>query len=205
MNERYRDQFATRERLQLCFLSASRRRHLTPSFRKASAKMDMDMHMAGGDRSSKPALSADGIDFSNSTQAGEFLEYLLNDDELKIIGNDYAIKFWFGVVVIIGLATLSNFAQWLTLHTAATSSSRSSKTAFCQAENCTLSMVSDGYCYCTRNQLSPNRSIFNPLVDESQHSSSGAVLVLWVFPSFSTSSRSSASSLPWSIIYQARL
>lgn len=77
--------------------------------------MDMDMHMGGDSASAVPALSADGVDFSNSTQAAEFLEDLLNDDELKIIGNKYATYFWYGVIVAIGIATLANFLQWLTL------------------------------------------------------------------------------------------
>ncbi|CZT17577.1 related to ferric reductase (metalloreductase) [Ramularia collo-cygni] len=78
--------------------------------------MDMNMHMGGGDdTTSNVVLSADGIDFSNSTQAAEFLDDLLNDDELKIIGNNYAKYFWYGVVVIVGLATLANFLNWLTL------------------------------------------------------------------------------------------
>lgn len=75
----------------------------------------MDMDMGAGDTSSNVALSADGVDFSNSTQAAEFLEDLLNDDQLKIIGNQYATYFWYGIVVVIGLATLSNLLQWLTL------------------------------------------------------------------------------------------
>ncbi|SMY23516.1 unnamed protein product [Zymoseptoria tritici ST99CH_1A5] len=73
---------------------------------------DMDMGM---DNSSTPILSPDGVDFSNSTQAADFLEQLLNDDDLKVIGNDYAKKFWYGVVTIIALATLLNFLRWLTL------------------------------------------------------------------------------------------
>lgn len=77
--------------------------------------MDMDMDMGAGDSSSNVPLSAVGVDFSNSTQAADFLANLLNDDELKVIGNDYASYFWYGVVIIIGLATLSNFLQWLTL------------------------------------------------------------------------------------------
>lgn len=77
--------------------------------------MDMDMDMGGGDASTDVALSADGVDFSNKTQAAEFLEDLLNDDRLKVIGNNYAKYFWYGIVAVIGLATLFNFLQWLTL------------------------------------------------------------------------------------------
>lgn len=77
--------------------------------------MDMDMDMGSGDTSSNVALSSAGVDFSNLTQASDFLADLLNDDELKVIGNNYAKSFWYGVVVVIGLATLCNFLQWLTL------------------------------------------------------------------------------------------
>jgi hypothetical protein len=78
--------------------------------------MDMDMgDMDMGSSTSPAMLSAEGVDFSNTTQASQFLEDLLNDDDLKVIGNDYAKKFWYGVVALIALATLLNFLQWLTL------------------------------------------------------------------------------------------
>ena len=76
--------------------------------------MDMDMDMGGGDSSSGP-LSATGVDFSDPDQASEFLEALLNDDQLKVIGNAYARYFWYGVIVVIGIASLFKIARWLTL------------------------------------------------------------------------------------------
>ncbi|KAF7188478.1 Ferric/cupric reductase transmembrane component 7 [Pseudocercospora fuligena] len=79
---------------------------------------DMDMggmDMAGSSSSSMTPLSADGVDFSNETQAMDFLGDLLDDTYLKIDGANYAKYFWYGIVVVVGIATLFNFARWLTL------------------------------------------------------------------------------------------
>ena len=73
------------------------------------------MDMNGGGGVPMGALSPDGVDFSNETQASEFLELLLDDDQLKIIGNAYATYFWYGTVVAITLASAFNFAQWVVL------------------------------------------------------------------------------------------
>ena len=40
-----------------------------------------------------------------------FLMALLDDSELKIVGNKYAMYFWFGVVALIVVATLLNVAS----------------------------------------------------------------------------------------------
>lgn len=74
------------------------------------------MDMGGGDGGSG-VLTTKGVDFSNQTQAAEFLEALLNDDELKIIGSAYARYFWYGVAVAVGVATVINLARILTLRT----------------------------------------------------------------------------------------
>lgn len=60
-------------------------------------------------------LSPDGVDFSNATQAQDFLSQILDDDELKIIGNAYARYFWYGIVVTIGVAAIFHWTYWLTL------------------------------------------------------------------------------------------
>lgn len=60
-------------------------------------------------------LSASGVNFSDPDQAADFLEALLNDDELKVIGNAYARYFWYGVVVVVGLASIFRWTRWLTL------------------------------------------------------------------------------------------
>jgi ferric-chelate reductase len=72
----------------------------------------MDMSM--GDVPSGP-LSAAGVDFSNSTQAANFLAELLDDTELQVEGNTYAKYFWYGVVVVVGLVAVYNVARWLDL------------------------------------------------------------------------------------------
>lgn len=79
------------------------------------ADMDMDMSgmdMGGDSGTSLTPLSADGVDFSNATQAADFLENLLDDDQLKIIGNNYAKYFWYAVIVVIAIATIFNFLRW---------------------------------------------------------------------------------------------
>lgn len=72
------------------------------------------MDMGGGGGGSGP-LSSKGVDFSNETQAAEFLEALLNDDELKIVGSAYARYFWYGVAVAVAIAAIVNLVQIMTL------------------------------------------------------------------------------------------
>ncbi|KAF1357137.1 ferric reductase-like protein like transmembrane component [Delphinella strobiligena] len=77
--------------------------------------MDMgSMSSMGGDSSMTP-LSPDGVDFSNSTQANDFLGDLLDDSMLQISGNTYARYFWYGVVVVIGIAGIVNVFSIATL------------------------------------------------------------------------------------------
>lgn len=63
---------------------------------------DMDM----GDSSSP--LNASGVDFSNYTQAADFLDMILDDGEFQVDGNRYARYFWYGVVALIGCFTIAN-------------------------------------------------------------------------------------------------
>lgn len=72
--------------------------------------MDSGMDMGGDSPSSSP-LNATGVDFSNETQAFDFLQEILDDSTLGVIGNQYARYFWYGVVVVIGIASLCNIAQ----------------------------------------------------------------------------------------------
>lgn len=58
-------------------------------------------------------LNASGVDFSNQTQAMSFLAAMLDDSVLQVEGNMYARNFWYGIVVIIGVAGISN-AVWRT-------------------------------------------------------------------------------------------
>lgn len=71
--------------------------------------MDMDgsMGMSGGDSSQAPLISA-GVDFSNETQAMDFLSSMLDDTVYQVQGNQYAVYFYYCVIVVIGLFTLSN-------------------------------------------------------------------------------------------------
>jgi len=75
----------------------------------------MDMPMGGGGTSFMP-LNDSGIDFSNETQALAFLGDILSDSYLQVVGNQYARFFWYGVVTVIGLATIFNWFTWLLLH-----------------------------------------------------------------------------------------
>lgn len=78
------------------------------------ADMDMMGPMGGGGMS-MGGLSPAGVDFSNETQAFDFLAEILNDDELKVIGNAHARYFWYGIAAVVGLACLVNLARIVTL------------------------------------------------------------------------------------------
>ncbi|KAH8125939.1 hypothetical protein FP744_10006252 [Trichoderma asperellum] len=90
--------------------------------------MDMDMDMGGDSPSSSSPLNATGVDFSNETQAFNFLQEILDDSTLGVVGNQYARYFWYGVVVVISLASLCNMAQrsvlWMRLRASARNRSR---------------------------------------------------------------------------------
>ena len=67
----------------------------------------------GGDGSAP--LNASGVDFSNETQAMQFLGEMLDDTVLQVYANAYARDFWYGVVVFLGLAGISNAIWRVTL------------------------------------------------------------------------------------------
>ncbi|CAK7223692.1 ferric-chelate reductase Frp1 [Sporothrix eucalyptigena] len=75
--------------------------------------MDMD-GMGSGDDSSMP-LNASGVDFSNATQAFNFLQDILDDTTLQVDGNHAATHFWYGVVVAVGIAAVCNFISAVSL------------------------------------------------------------------------------------------
>lgn len=77
--------------------------------------MDTSMSMPAMGDDSSSALNASGVDFSNNTQAMDFLGEILDDSDLQISGNAFARYFWYGVVVVIGIATLFNIIQRTTL------------------------------------------------------------------------------------------
>ena len=65
--------------------------------------------MAGGDSSTTlTPLYPTGYDLTNPAQAMSFLSQILDDSILQIYGNEYARNFWYGVVVVIGLASIFN-------------------------------------------------------------------------------------------------
>lgn len=75
----------------------------------------MDMSgMADGDGMDMP-LNDTGVDFSNMTQAEDFLGEILDDTEFQVIGNAYARYFWYGVVALIGICAIFNMIQKTTL------------------------------------------------------------------------------------------
>ena len=68
----------------------------------------------GGDSSSAP-LNDTGVDFSNKTQASDFLSDILDDSTFQVTGNAFARYFWYGAVVVIGVAAVFNIIQKATL------------------------------------------------------------------------------------------
>jgi ferric-chelate reductase len=70
----------------------------------------MDMSMGGGGSTLTP-LNDSGVDFSNFTQAYDFQQEILDDTILQVIANTYARYFWYGIVVVIGLASLANIGR----------------------------------------------------------------------------------------------
>lgn len=65
----------------------------------------------GGTPSSSMQLNASGVDFSNRTQAFDFLLELLDDTVLQPIGTATAKKFWYGVGSVVGIAALCNITH----------------------------------------------------------------------------------------------
>jgi len=76
----------------------------------------MDMSMGGGGSSSLTPLNDSGVDFSNFTQAYDFQQEILDDSILQVIANANARYFWYGIVVVIGIASLANIARKSHLH-----------------------------------------------------------------------------------------
>jgi ferric-chelate reductase len=70
----------------------------------------MDMSLGSGS-SSLTSLNDSGVDFSNFTQAYDFQQEILDDSILQVIANSYARYFWYGIVVVIGIATLFNIGR----------------------------------------------------------------------------------------------
>jgi ferric-chelate reductase len=72
----------------------------------------MDMSMGSGSSSmTLTPLNDSGVDFSNFTQAYNFQQEILDDTILQVIANEYATDFWYGIVVVIGIATIFNVTR----------------------------------------------------------------------------------------------
>ena len=70
----------------------------------------------GGDSASMDSeLTASGFNLSNSTDAMEFLEQLLDDGELQPVNINMSQIFWYGIVIVIGLAAFANAVQSVVL------------------------------------------------------------------------------------------
>jgi hypothetical protein len=65
--------------------------------------------MAGdGSSTTLTPLYATGYDLTNTTQAMEFPAHAWDDSNIEISGKKYARNFWYGIVVVIGLAGILN-------------------------------------------------------------------------------------------------
>lgn len=71
------------------------------------------MQMGGGPSPSAPLTTA-GVDLSNYTQACQFMLEILDDTYLQVDGGKAARRFWYAVVVCIGLAAVFNLFHVLT-------------------------------------------------------------------------------------------
>jgi len=71
----------------------------------------MDMPMDNGSPTTLTPLNDSGVDFSNFTQAYNFQQEILDDTILQVIANGYARDFWYGIVVVIGIATIFNVTR----------------------------------------------------------------------------------------------
>ncbi|RHZ47671.1 hypothetical protein CDV55_100445 [Aspergillus turcosus] len=60
-------------------------------------------------------LSSDGVDFSNITDASNFLGDLLDDTDYQVDGNARARYFWYGIAALIGVTAIGNLAWRLDL------------------------------------------------------------------------------------------
>ena len=56
-------------------------------------------------------LSPAGVDFSNETQAFNFMQEILDDSVFQPQSILYSVYFWYGTVVVIAIASLINISQ----------------------------------------------------------------------------------------------
>jgi ferric-chelate reductase len=71
--------------------------------------------MGSGSSMTLVPLNDSGVDFSNFTQAYNFQQEILDDTILQVIANAYATDFWYGIVVVIGIASIFNITRKVVL------------------------------------------------------------------------------------------
>lgn len=74
------------------------------------------MHMStGGGGSSSGSLNDTGVNFANGTQAFNFLQEILDDSVFQPQSIVYSVYFWYGAVVVAGIASVLNIVRTLIL------------------------------------------------------------------------------------------
>ena len=73
--------------------------------------MPSDMPTAG------PGLSDAGLDMGNYSVAFDFLQTILDDGALQPYDWIITGVFWYGILVVIGIATVMNLTRWVVLKT----------------------------------------------------------------------------------------
>jgi ferric-chelate reductase len=58
--------------------------------------------------SSPSAVSIVGMNMSNETVQMDILMDILYDTEFQVTSNSYATTFWYGIIVVIGIAAIFN-------------------------------------------------------------------------------------------------
>ena len=66
----------------------------------------MDMDMSGSDDDGP--LSPAGLNMTNSTVMSDFLDEVLADDDFMPINTAMARTFWYGMVIVIAVAAMTN-------------------------------------------------------------------------------------------------
>jgi hypothetical protein len=76
--------------------------------------MTMTDSMPSSTASAADGSPTGGMDMSNGTDPRmDLLMTILDDTELQVIANFYAMRYWYGVIVVIGLAALLNIVVHL--------------------------------------------------------------------------------------------
>jgi hypothetical protein len=66
---------------------------------------------SGSATSPATPLNDTGVDFSNETQAVDFLSQILDDSLFQVVDNGFARDLWYGLVVFIGIVAIFNIFQ----------------------------------------------------------------------------------------------